>query len=70
MPLDCKCTLHLRCGTDIKEVIVKCGFEGDFQEIINPFTLGPVPLPEPIDDFVTARENFIKNLIQDYRLGL
>ena len=66
LPLDCKRTLHLRCGTDIKEVIDQCGFEGDFQEIINPFTLGPVPLPEPIGDFVTARENFIKNYFKGY----
>lgn len=35
-------TLHLRCGSDIQEVLQKAGFGGDFLEESYPFCFGPV----------------------------
>ena len=35
-------TLHIRCGLDIKEKLVKAGFVGDFLEHAIPYCLGPV----------------------------
>jgi len=35
-------TLHIRCGLDIKDKLVKAGFVGDFLEHAIPYCLGPV----------------------------
>ncbi len=35
-------TLHIRCGSDIKNALNAAGFAGDFLEYSNPFCQGPV----------------------------
>ncbi|HEY4211301.1 MAG TPA: DUF1835 domain-containing protein [Steroidobacteraceae bacterium] len=35
-------TLHLRCGSDIQEVLKQAGFGGDFLEESYPFCFGPI----------------------------
>jgi Domain of unknown function (DUF1835) len=43
-------TLHIRCGTDIRDSLRQAGFGGDFLEYSDPVCDGPVPdLPELID---------------------
>lgn len=42
-PLDGDCrTLHIRCGSDIRERLQQAGLAGDFLEYSNPFCQGPV----------------------------
>ncbi len=36
-------TLHVRCGSDIRERLAQAGFVGDFLEVSDPVCLGPVP---------------------------
>lgn len=43
IPLDGACrTLHIRCGSDIRERLRDAGLTGDFLEYANPFCQGPV----------------------------
>lgn len=35
-------TLHVRCGSDIREALKHAGFEGDFYEHSYPYLIGPV----------------------------
>jgi hypothetical protein len=35
-------TLHVRCGSDIKEALQEAGFRGDFYEHSYPYLIGPV----------------------------
>jgi hypothetical protein len=35
-------TLHIRCGSDIKQGLAAAGFTGDFLEVWDSFTVGPV----------------------------
>ncbi len=35
-------TLHIRCGSDVREALNAAGFDGDFLEYSNPFCQGPV----------------------------
>jgi hypothetical protein len=36
-------TLHVRCGSDIRQTLRDAGFTGDFLEYSNPYCQGPVP---------------------------
>ena len=36
-------TLHIRCGSDIRQTLTKAGFVGDFLEYSDPICEGPVP---------------------------
>jgi hypothetical protein len=36
-------TVHLRCGSDIRESLRRAGFVGDFLEFSDPYCWGPVP---------------------------
>tara|TARA_R110002073_G_scaffold211794_2_gene372115 strand:+ start:17539 stop:18828 length:1290 start_codon:yes stop_codon:yes gene_type:complete len=36
-------TLHIRCGSDLKDLLVDAGFRGDFLEYSDPVCQGPVP---------------------------
>jgi len=58
-------TLHIRCGNDIKEALMHCGFNGDFLEVSNPFVQGPVPHFDPLDKFVATRSAFIQRDLAD-----
>ncbi|MBN8196710.1 DUF1835 domain-containing protein [Thalassospira povalilytica] len=56
--LDTKRTLHLRCGSDIRNGLGIAGFVGDFLEFADPFCQGPVP-DLPLDEFISVRADFI-----------
>lgn len=49
-------TLHIRCGTDLKESLPKAGFTGDFLEYSDPYGQGPI-----IQDqhFIKTRAKFL-----------
>ncbi len=59
-------TLHIRCGSDLKDVLPACGLSGDFLEISNPFPQGQVPPSEPLDYFLDCRASFIKSSYAGY----
>ena len=61
--LDTKSTLHLRCGSDIRNGLEIAGFVGDFLEFADPFCQGPVP-DLPLDQFVETRADFIAQSYQ------
>jgi len=56
-------TLHLRCGSDIRNGLQIAGFLGDFLEFADPFCQGPVP-NLPLDEFVSVRADFIASSYQ------
>lgn len=56
--LDDKNTLHVRCGSDIRDGLKQAGFIGDFLEFSDPFCQGPVP-DLPRDAFIETRAAFI-----------
>jgi hypothetical protein len=49
-------TLHIRCGSDIRQTLTEAGFAGNFLEYANPLCQGPVL---PGDDWLVARARFI-----------
>ncbi len=49
-------TLHIRCGSDIKNTLREAGFTGDFLEYSNPFCQGPVT---NTDDWLQRRTTFV-----------
>ena len=49
-------TLHIRCGSDIRDPLREAGFNGEFLEYSNPFCQGPV-LDAP--DFLQQRARFL-----------
>ncbi|MCK0068585.1 DUF1835 domain-containing protein [Kordiimonas laminariae] len=57
--LDSEKTLHIRCGSDIKQGLEKAGFVGAFLEFSDPLCQGPV-LDAGEDKFLNARAGFIK----------
>jgi len=52
-------TLHIRCGSDLKNSLPAAGLDGDFLEVSNPFPQGRVPPSEPLEEFVEIRRQFI-----------
>lgn len=56
--LDTEETLHLRCGSDIQETLVRAGFRGAFLAFSDPYCQGPVP-NQPLPDFIRTRAAFI-----------
>ena len=55
-PDDDQPTLHLRCGSDIRDALQTAGFVGDFLEVSDPICQGPVPNN---GDLFTARAAFL-----------
>ena len=51
-------TLHIRCGSDIRERLKEAGFAGDFLEIGDPVCQGPVPRD---GDFIAVRARFLSD---------
>jgi hypothetical protein len=49
-------TLHVRCGSDIQQELVRAGFTGDFLSLWDPFTIGPVI---PADNWIEVRSRFL-----------
>ncbi|WP_372502494.1 DUF1835 domain-containing protein [Tistrella mobilis] len=54
-------TLHLRCGSDIRDGLRLAGFTGDFLEVSDPICHGPVPEG---DDIIGVRARFIAGSYQ------
>lgn len=54
---------HLRCGSDIGQPLKEAGFKGDFVEIVNPFTMGPVHRHYKDEASLTARINYIDSVL-------
>ncbi len=51
-------TIHIRCGSDIRDGLKTAGFAGDFVEFADPYCHGPVPAGE---DLPEARAQFISS---------
>lgn len=51
-------TLHLRCGSDIRETLLEAGFKGDFLEYSDPLCQGPVP---DSAEFSSLRARFLQD---------
>nr|WP_294503197.1 hypothetical protein [uncultured Rhodopila sp.] len=49
-------TLHIRCGSDIRENLRAAGFTGDFLEYADPICQGPVP---DAPDLLEQRAQFL-----------
>lgn len=49
-------TLHLRCGSDIRDMLTVAGFSGDFLEHSNPYCQGPVT---NTPDYYEQRARFV-----------
>lgn len=49
-------TLHVRCGTDIRNSLRQAGFAGDFLEYSDPVCDGPVP---DLPDLIETRARFL-----------
>jgi len=49
-------TLHIRCGSDIREKLTRAGFAGDFLEFADPYCQGPVPRD---GDLLSIRAAFV-----------
>ena len=48
-------TLHVRCGSDIKEALETARFRGDFLAVWDPFPVGPVT---DVPDWIAQRARF------------
>jgi hypothetical protein len=51
-------TVHIRCGSDIRERLKEAGFAGDFLEVGDPVCQGPVPRD---GDFIAVRARFLSD---------
>lgn len=51
-------TLHIRCGSDIRQRLRDAGFIGEFLEFSDPYCQGPVPAL-PLQEFIPVRASFI-----------
>lgn len=51
--IDHKTDSHIRCGSDLREALAQSGFKGEFVEVINPFSFGPV---YPLEDEAGQKE--------------
>ena len=49
-------TLHVRCGSDIQQELVRAGFTGDFLSLWDPFSVGPVI---QADNWIDVRARFL-----------
>lgn len=49
-------TLHIRCGSDIRDDLLEGGFTGDFLEVSDPVCMGPVP---DHGDLIAVRARFL-----------
>jgi hypothetical protein len=51
-------TVHIRCGSDIRDTLQAAGFSGAFLEFADPFCMGPVPAL-PLPQHLRRRAQFI-----------
>ncbi|MBB4264814.1 DUF1835 domain-containing protein [Roseospira visakhapatnamensis] len=52
-------TLHVRCGSDIRDALATLGFQGDFLEVADPLVQGPVPATRSARAYQDTRATFI-----------
>jgi len=62
--MDTSDTLHIRCGSDIKEKLTAAGFVGDFLEFADPFCQGPFPATDG-QAFIETRAAFLAGASYD-----
>jgi Domain of unknown function (DUF1835) len=55
-------TLHVRCGSDIQQELVRAGFTGDFLSLWDSFPIGPVTAGA---DWIRARARFLADGVID-----
>ncbi|MEH6405525.1 MAG: DUF1835 domain-containing protein, partial [Sneathiella sp.] len=65
-PIDPAGCVHIRCGSDIGLPLKEAGFRGDFLEIINPFTMGPVCTHYDTDAKLSERVDYIDRTLLPY----
>lgn len=64
--LDSPSSLHIRCGNDIKPALTDAGLKGDFMEVINPFSMGPV-LPDRLEPrSLKIRSEYMSRVLGPY----
>ena len=51
-------TVHLRCGSDIRDGLVEAGFGGEFLEFADPMCRGPLP-DAPLSEYLAVRGAWI-----------
>lgn len=51
-------TVHVRCGSDIRQALEIAGFQGRFTEFSDPFCIGPVPAL-PLHEHIRRRAEFL-----------
>jgi hypothetical protein len=51
-------TVHLRCGSDLREGLALAGFAGEYVQVADPVCQGPV-LPVELDALIRTRAGFI-----------
>ena len=60
-------TLHIRCGSDIRDGLAAAGIAGDFLEYSDPVCQGPLPADLHGAAFVEARADFIAHAYDEPR---
>jgi DNA-binding PadR family transcriptional regulator len=59
-------TVHIRCGDDLQPLLKRAGFKGMFQQIIDPFAMGPVQ-PESIGpQRLKFREDWVESRLGEF----
>ncbi|MBT6202777.1 MAG: DUF1835 domain-containing protein [Alphaproteobacteria bacterium] len=58
-------TLHIRCGSDIRDDLKAAGIEGDFLEFADPVCRGLVPATQDATIFRDARLAYIVDVLGD-----
>ncbi len=55
-------TLHIRCGSDIRDGLAIAGFRGDYLSFAYPFVHGPAPSAEPVSNFIEIGARFLSSV--------
>ncbi|MHA1565899.1 MAG: DUF1835 domain-containing protein [Alphaproteobacteria bacterium] len=55
-------TLHIRCGSDIRDGLAIAGFRGDYLSFPYPFVHGPAPSIEPLSNFIETGARFLASV--------
>ncbi len=55
-------TLHIRCGSDIRDGLAIAGFRGDYLSFAYPFVHGPAPSADPISNFIDTGARFLASV--------
>ena len=55
-------TLHIRCGSDIRDGLTIAGFRGDFLSFAYPFVHGPAVSAQPVSNFIEIGGEFLASV--------